>query len=116
MPCPPNMRRVSTTPRGSKRSRMASASTALPGGKELRLGGRDRDGFATAAGRGLVRIVEDELRRELGGLEVHLRPEQEQHGLGVDEDLHALVLDDVLTGLAALGVLHRVRHAGAAAV
>ena len=60
---------------------------------------------------------EDELRRQLRGLEIHLGAEQEQHRLGVDEDRHALVLDDlVAAGSTALRIFHRVGHAGAAAV
>ena len=43
--------------------------------------------FAAAAGRGLVRVVEHELRRQLLGLVVHLGAEQEQHRLRVDQDL-----------------------------
>src|SRR5262245_51392260 len=47
----------------------------------LDLGGAQLDGFAAAAGRDLVRVVEDELGLHLVGLVVHLGAEQEQHGL-----------------------------------
>src|SRR5579863_6956029 len=60
-------------------------------------GGRlDRDTLAAAAGVGLVRIVEHELGRQLGRLEVDLRAEQEQDRLGLDQDADALVLDDLV--------------------
>ena len=77
---------------------------------------RELHRFAAAAGRGLVRIVEHELRRKLLGLVVHLGAEQEQHRLRIDQDLHALVLDHFVVSASALGVFHRVFHAGAAAV
>jgi len=95
------MRRTSTGPNTQNNSRMSSGAT---------------DRFAAAAGRGLVRIVEHELRGELVGLVVHLGADQEQHGLGIDQDTHALVLDHLVGGLDPLGVFHGVGHAGAAAV
>src|SRR6266851_8980639 len=64
--------------------------------------------FAAAAGAGLVRIVEDELRRHLVDLVVHLGAEQKQHGLGIDQDLHALVLDDLVGGADIVGILDRI--------
>src|SRR3546814_18946877 len=45
---------------------------------------------------------------------VHLAAEQEHDGGGLDEDLHALVLDHVLQLALLLGVLDHVAHAGAA--
>src|SRR5580700_8260494 len=58
-------------------------------------GGRlDGDALAAAASVCLVRIVKHELGRELGGLEIDLRAEQEQDRLGFDQDADALVLDD----------------------
>src|SRR5215475_6400885 len=65
-------------------------------------------GFAAAAGRDLVRIVEDELGLHLVGLVVHLGAQQVQHGLGVDQDLHALVLDDLVGGADLMGIFHGV--------
>src|SRR6476469_1431679 len=59
------------------------------------LGGRlELHRFAAAAGGCLVRIVEYELRGEFVGLVVHFGAEQEQDRLGIDEDAHALVLDN----------------------
>ena len=66
--------------------------------KPLGIDRRERNRLAAAAGRGLVRIVEYELRRELRGREVHLRSEQEQHRLRVDQDGNALFLDDFIAG------------------
>src|SRR3954465_2017092 len=110
------MRRIRISPKPAKRSRIPSPSTLFGGLERVGLCRGDRDRFAAAAGRGLVRVLEHELRRELRRLVVHLGAEQEQHRLRIDEDLDALVLDDVLAGLRAFRVLHRVGHAGAAAV
>ena len=52
--------------------------------------------LAAAAGRGLVRIVEDEVRGQLVELVVHFRAQQEKHGLRIDQNLDALVLDDLV--------------------
>jgi hypothetical protein len=49
-------------------------------------------------------------------LEIHLRAEQEQHRLGIDQQLDPLVLDHFVKGRSRLGQLHRIGHAGAAAV
>src|ERR1044072_1603252 len=94
MPAPPNMRRTDTGPNSLKSSPIASASTALlmrvRGG---RTGGRRQlHRLAAAAGRGLVRVVEHEGRRELVDLEVHLGAEQEHDRLRVDQQLDALAL------------------------
>src|SRR5262245_7575294 len=117
MPAPPNMRRTTTGPKAANSSRIASASTGgkpqLGSGFGCRL---ELYRFAAAAGRRLVRIVEYELRRELVGLIIHLGADQEQHRFGIDQDAHALVLDHLVGGLDLLGILHRVGHAGAAAV
>jgi len=63
--------------------------------------GRDLHGFAAAAGAGLIWIIEDELGRQFFGLIVHLGAEQEKHGLRIDQDLDALVLDNFVDGLIA---------------
>src|SRR5260370_23241665 len=89
-------------------------STGRRGGLDLRR--RQLHRFAAAAGAGLVRIVEDELRRHLVDLVVHLGAEQKQHGLGIDQDLHALVLDDLVGGADIVGIFDRVGLPGAAAV
>src|SRR5712671_1694451 len=60
----------------------------------LHLRRRQLHGFPATAGAGLIWIVEDELGLQLVGLVVHLGAEQEQHGFGINEDLHTLVLDD----------------------
>src|SRR6516165_3866323 len=64
-------------------------------GTVLDLGWLKLHRFAATAGRDLVRVVEDELRLHLVDLVVHLGAEQEQYGLGINQDLHALVLDDL---------------------
>src|SRR6266508_4419729 len=123
MPAPPNMRRTATGPKAANSSRMSSGDTAAFQWMPLlvRLGRRLRGRLelhrlAATAGRGLVRVVEDELRGELVGLVVHLGAEQEQHRLGIDEHPHALVLDHLVELLDALGIFHGVGHAGTAAV
>src|SRR5712664_587349 len=80
------------------------------------LRGRKLHRLAATAGAGLVRIVEDELRRHLVGLVVHLVAQQKQYGLGIDQDLHALVLDDLVGGTDLVGVFDRIGLPGAAAV
>src|ERR1700753_2624969 len=72
--------------------------------------------LAAAAGADLVGIVEDELGLHPVGLVVHLGAEQEQHGLGIDQDLDALVLDHFIGGTDLVRVLHRIGLSGAAAV
>ena len=77
---------------------------------------RDGDGFAAAAGAGLIGIIEAETGGQLVRLIVHLRPEQEQDGLRLDEDLDALILDDVFARGRGLGVGHGIFHARASAL
>src|SRR5438105_6063943 len=99
------------------RKRAAPQMKPAHAGKEVSdLSGRQLHGFATAASAGLVRIVEDELRRHPVDLVVHLGAQQEQHGLGIDQDLHALVLDDLVGRANLVGVLDRIGLPGAAAV
>ena len=81
--------------------RLSVLASARGGYSAASLAGVELHGFAAAAGRGLVRIVEHELRRQLVGLVVHLGAEQEQHGLRVDQDLDALVLDHLVGRLDA---------------
>src|SRR5579871_4725803 len=96
MPSPPNMRRMAMGPKNWKRSskRFESRFTAL-----FSLGRRDLDRLAAAAGRGLVRIVEDETRAQLFLHEIQLGADQEEDSLGIDEDLHAPVFHHFLEGL-----------------
>src|SRR3954452_8370478 len=109
-PCPPNMGRTETGANSRKRSRSASASTKVS--VRVRRGCIRRRGelhrFAAAAGRGLVRVVEHECRREFVDLEVHLGPEQEQNRLRVNQELHALVLNDLVELRGLLGIFHRI--------
>src|SRR6266481_531359 len=77
---------------------------------------RELHGFAAAAGADLVWVVEDELRRHLVDLVVHLGAEQKQHGLRIDQYLHALVLDDLVGGTNLVRIFDRVRLPGATAV
>src|SRR3954468_13073773 len=100
MPAPLNMRRTVTGPKPANNSLMYSGSAPLTAAPcpsvrlgALGLGRRQQHGFTAAAGRGLVRVVEHELRRQLADLPVHLGAEQEQDRLGIDHELHALVLD-----------------------
>src|SRR5258708_36197736 len=72
--------------------------------------------LAATAGTDLVGIVEDELGLHLVGLVVHLGTEQEQDGLGIDQDLDALVLVDFVGRAAIMGVFDREGRPGAAAV
>src|SRR5690349_24961081 len=95
------MRRTATGPKPANSSSTYSGSAPLMAARPARLvrlgtfglGRREQHGFTAAAGRSLVRIVEHELRRYLADLPVHLGAEQEQHRLGVDHELDALVLD-----------------------
>src|SRR5580692_197262 len=80
------------------------------------LGGGQLHRLAAAAGRDLVRVVEDELGLHLVGLVVHLGAQQEQHRLGIDQDLDALVLDHFVGGADIVGIFDGVGLPGAAAV
>src|SRR3569832_283794 len=60
--------------------------------------------LAAAAGANLVRIVEDELSLHSVGLVIHLGAEQEQNRFGVDQDLHALILDDFVGRANLMGI------------
>src|SRR5258706_8320916 len=82
----------------------------------LGLSGLDHDGLAAAASFRLVRILEDEPRGELLALVVHLRPDQEHDRLGIDENSHALALHDLIDRADRFRVVHRVTHAGTAAI
>src|SRR3954468_14342604 len=82
----------------------------------LHLRRRQLHGLAAATGGNLVRVVEDELGLHLVGLVVHLGAEQEQHGLGIDQDLAATILDHLVGGPHFMGVFDRVGLPGAAAV
>src|SRR6201991_2747019 len=84
--------------------------------ERLYAGGLELHRLAAAAGGNLVRVVEDELGLHLVGLVVHLGAEQEQHGLGVDQDLHALILDHLVGRTDLVGIFDRVGLTGAAAI
>src|SRR6516225_8845266 len=116
MPNPENIRRIVTGPKSEKRSirksrsmgerrRFAALRTRglAPGRRRLEL-----HGLAATAGTDLVGIIEDELGLQLVGLVVHLGAEQEQHGLGIYQDLHALVLDDLVGRADFVGIFDRV--------
>src|SRR6516225_7297410 len=93
------MRLTETSAKGSNSAFRASASIFVGSSRRVEgLGARrgDRDALAAAAGRGLVGIGEGESRRQAVDLEIHLRAEQEQHRLRVDEQLDPLVLDDLV--------------------
>src|SRR5215813_8565889 len=95
---------------------MVPPSSSWRKGLPVDLRGLELHGFAAATGRDLVGIVEDELGLHLVGLVVHLGAEQEQHGLGIDEDLHALVLDDFVGRADLMGIFDGIGLAGAATV
>src|SRR3954453_2721024 len=138
MPWPPNMRRTDTGPNSRKSSGIVSASISAPSKsgyrfcvrarengvrtRLVRFGGGQISGrrqlhrLPTAAGRGLVRIVEHEGRGQFVHLEVHFGAKQEQNGFRVDQQFDALVLDDFIE-LRRFGcIFHRVGHTGAAPV
>src|SRR6266404_2180141 len=77
---------------------------------------RELHGFAAAAGAYLVWVVEDELRRHLVDLVVHLGTEQKQHGLRIDQYLDALVLNDLVGGTNLVRIFDGIGLAGATAV
>src|SRR3954454_22142005 len=115
MPKPENIGRIVTGPKSENRSIRKSRSMRRPTlTSDLRR--RQLHGLAAAAGRDLVRIVEDELGLHLVGLVVHLGAEQEQHRLGIDRDLDAAVLDHLVGGADFMGIFDRVGLAGATAV
>src|SRR4051812_34286659 len=89
----PIRRAVSFWGRSRNRLQLSTAGVAGPGIRRddakkltLRLRRRQLHGFAAAAGADLVRVVEHELRLHLVGPVVHLGAQQEQHGLGIDQD------------------------------
>src|SRR2546430_12389562 len=115
MPKPENIGRIVTGPKSANRSIRKSRSMRRPT-RLSDLCRRQLHRLAAATGRDLVRIVEDELGLHLVGLVVHLGAEQEQHGLRVDQDLHAPVLDHLVGGTDLMRVFDRVGLAGAAAI
>src|SRR3954454_829447 len=82
----------------------------------LNLRGRQLYRLAATAGRDLVRIVEDELGLHLVGFVIHLGAEQEQHGLGIDQDLDAPVLDLLVGRPDLVLIFDGIGLPGAAAV
>src|SRR6516165_9220922 len=102
-------------PHGEERLR-ASKHEVICAGTVLDLRRLELHRLAATAGRDLVRVVEDELRLHLVDLVVHLGAEQEQYGLGIDQDLHALVLDDLVGRTDFMGIFHGVGLSRAAAV
>src|SRR5882757_9251733 len=82
MPKPENIRRIVTGPKSENRSIRKSRSMRRPT-RLLDLRRRELHRLAAAAGRNLVRVVEDELGLQLIGLVVHLGAEQKQHRLRV---------------------------------
>src|SRR5947207_10023875 len=74
------------------------------------------DGLPAPARAFLVRVVEHELRGEAVDLVVHLRAEEVEYRLWVDQDTGALVLDHLVERLLFVRPSHGVLHAGAAAL
>jgi hypothetical protein len=64
----------------------------------------------------LVWILKGKARLQSRALEIELGAEQKHQILWLDQDLHALVLDDFIGGLDFVGEIHGVGHAGAAAL
>src|SRR5262245_35474672 len=99
IPAPPNMRRTVTGPKPESCSLRKSIYSALAA---IGLFGRNRlsrlqhHRLAAAAGRGLVRVVENEARFQHRFLVVHLGAEQEQDGFRIDEELDTAVFDDLI--------------------
>src|SRR6188472_510823 len=100
MPKPENIGRIVTEPKSANRSVRKSRSMTTPAraARTLTLGRCQLHRLAAAAGRDLVRVVEDELGLHLVGLVVHFCAEQEQHRLWIDQDLDAPVLDHFVGG------------------
>src|SRR6185437_15712699 len=112
------------TPRSTRASAPAATASAAPSGRPLRrkaeaaraassahgrrnwrqlaliqLRRLDRHALAAAAGVGLVGIVESEPGGEPAHLVVDLGADQEQHRLGVHDDVDSLVLHDLVEWL-----------------
>src|SRR5258706_278205 len=119
IPSPPKKRRNAIGPnsknRSSKRRGSDFAATLARVLVDV-FGRRNRDALAAAAGRRLVGIVEHEAGAELLAHEIHFRADQEEDRFRFDEDFHTLVLDHLVERFDIFGVIHRVGHAGAAAV
>src|SRR5215212_9185739 len=115
MPKPENIRRIVTGPKSENRSIRKSRSMRRPTLTSA-LRRRQLHRLAAAAGRDLVRVVEDELGLQLVGLVVHLGAEQEEHRLRVDQDFHAPVLDHFVGRADLVGVFDGVGLPGAAAI
>src|SRR4029077_19610222 len=120
MPSPPKKRRNAIGPnsknRSSKRCGSVFAATRRARGSVEVFGRGNAHTLAAAAGGRLVRVVEHEAGAKLFAHEIHLGSNQEEDRLRFDEDLHALVLEPFVEGLASFGVVHALRHTGAAAV
>src|SRR5215471_10180487 len=127
IPKPENIGRIVTAPKSENRSARKSRSITSPCEETahsereeyapgLNLGGLQLHRFPTSAGADLVRIVEDELCLQLVGLVVHLGSEQEQHGLWIDQNLDALVFNDLIGRADFVGIFDRVGLAGAATI
>src|SRR3954454_23474179 len=86
------------------------------GRSAVELGGGELHRFAAATGADLVRIIEDELRRHPVDLVIHLGAEQEKDRLRINQDLYALVLDDLVGRAHIMGILHGIGLTGTAAV
>src|SRR6266851_852467 len=70
--------------------------------------------LAAAAAALFVRVAEDKARLELLLDVIHLGAEDEHDGLGVNEDRHALVLDDFVEFALLVGVFDRIAEPRAA--
>ena len=81
------------------------------------VGGRDRNAFAAAAGRRLVRIVEDEARAQLARARNPVSvPIRNRIALGSMKIFTPWSSITSSSGLGFLGIIHGVAHAGAAAI
>src|SRR5262245_66343133 len=86
-PAPPNRRRSSTGPKAANSSRMSSGDKPRPRRLLPFARGLELDRFAAAAGGGLVGIVEHELRRQPVGFVVTFGGDQEQHSIGIEQQV-----------------------------
>src|SRR5262249_49844821 len=92
----------------------ARAPPAVPAARNDPWPDSDVEGFAAAAAALLVRVPEHKTRLQLLLGIVHLSADQEQRRLGIDHELDALGVDDLVQRLLLVGKFERVAEARAA--
>src|SRR5215471_21015981 len=68
----------------------------------LRLCGCNRHRLSASASGGLVWIIEDKPGGEFIDSIVHFRAQEEKHRLRIDEEAHAFLNDNLVTGIDSL--------------